>query len=829
MAIEFKYEVSNPFYVDNLSDAVWNVALAGGLANIRTDNIILVNADVLSKPLHGCTFIRIINRERKILVAADLGFTAHSNPTNIAEDGLGITNQLGASWQTYNKPPTALVPIIPCIEQWKKVAIVGYGVIDRQFSPVAHPSASRFDMRQMRLNHSIFRAANSFNPSTYALKYGETLYSYQEVTGLRKCVMLMGGQPMYNGQTHGLDGRYDMFNFLVMPPDMDYPETSQLFPNNDFADTYVVFLGGVQKLWPTGIEIAGPLNAGERTVSNTPYVENATFWYNGSLTEEIIKVTANNKTEIMPVIDDPMRSIFNLTGFYKRFAGTAPALRVNNSRYRFRRSLQEPDYDDMPSWAGVTVTTNNSGVSSATFTGYNTDYFSDIEYSSKSDNTNYAYWETDNGTSQTSWQMFGADGTIAYNVSALIRHHLKPGVGNVASAKYKFRYNQGAVDTNVSYFKWLGWADGSDYLVDYDSNTENITPVVYERTQIASMRGSQVMFAQFGQKGSRGPAYKMKFIKSSVSHSVDVIVGDAINRLIYKGDVLKYEVLVDAISVDRKVYLDVEYYNAGQSGATSLMSSSISVWDATWTQKDNKWYKVSVEFPAAMYGKYIKYIHFRSSDSNSVKGDCLYYINEVQIINLIDMFNGRQFLSALNFRRRGWAETDLAHDPGMELFSYPFISVIAIIDDGAGNTSEFYYSPLYIDSNPDNNASNEYHPFDWTSNGLGYDDKTKWITGLHAIPFNNFIKEIIVFVGCFKTFEISAGKYVGPRAGGTLEAERFFFYPMSDLSFVSTYSTDDWDGGDIDNDAFDSFIDYQDALGWKAWALQLRSKYFSVE
>ena len=809
MSIEFRYRSINPYYVSDQKDVIWNIAKDNGISNIRFNNTIIVTADISSIPLHAISFVRITNRERKIIIATDIGHVKHNNESVDSQDDLSIKNQEGSSWETFNKPPSTIIPIIPVIENWKKITSNSYGRLDRQFSPVGYPDASRSDMRVMRLNHGSFRVSNSYNPNGYAIKYGTELFNYIENAGTRCCI-LRGTGPVS-----------DNFNFLIMPPDMDYPEGSQLFPNYTFDDTYEVTIGVSQKFWPTGLSIAGPLNVLSQTTNNTPYIEDETFSYFGSHVEKVVKIPANELTEVFPGMSDPSASFYNFVGIYKKFEGTAPGLRSNESRYRHRIAKGYPDYDDMTSWTGVTVVNTNSGVDSLSFFG-DDDYFSDIEYSAISDD-DYTRWQTDNGTSQSIWSVFNADGTSQYNTSSLIRHYFDESQKYV-SAKYDLRRTQGAEDSSAGYFKWLDWEDDLNYSVDYYNSTKEVSPVFYQRLQSATMRGNQKFIVELGRKGSRGRAYKLKFNKNSESFSIDITVGNAINRLVYKGDILKYEVLVDKTSVDKKIYVDLEYYDSGQTGNTSYMSGLVSTFDSEWTEKDNYWNKVHIDIPSAMYGKYIKHIHFVSSESSAVNGNCLFYINEVQILNVIDLFNGRQFLSAMNFRRRSWMNTTRPQDVNMSIFSYPFITLIGSIVDGNGDPVKNEYSTSFIDNGQD---SPNYYPYDYESNSAGYDDKTKWKVSHHSVEFNNFLQDVIIFIGCYKTEEYESGKWRGPNLGSILEVERFCLYPTSDLHFVVSYSTDNWTGGDIE-DTYDTFIDY-DELAWKAWALEVSGKYFDVD
>ena len=99
----------------------------------------------------------------------------------------------------------------------------------------------------------------------------------------------------------------------------------------------------------------------------------------------------------------------------------------------------------------------------------------------------------------------------------------------------------------------------------------------------------------------------------------------------------------------------------------------------------------------------------------------------------------------------------------------------------------------------------------------------------------DLLKEIRFFVGLPKTlFNLGDSKWHGPEPGGSLEVERMFLYPMADLNFVASYSTDKKSA--LGNPMtlakldlpYDNFIEY-DKLGYKAWALQVGSRFIPLE
>lgn len=801
MSIECFYKNTNPFFISDIKQILWNRTLSSGNQNTRFTDFVVITEDHPLKPLHTVSFLRVKNRERKVLAVCDIGGASHTNPNQSSVDGLNINNQQGLASETYNYPPFALCPILPCIEQWKKVTYDAPGsgaVSDRMFSPIEHPASTRDDMRLIRAYYSAFRISASFSPTSKALSYGNVFIN----KNLHAFIVPSANSPSYS--------------FLYMFPDMDFPEENELIISNNTFDTFAsvpLSVGSVN--WPTGFEISADLTSSERTTTNTPSVITSPIF---PTNQKILRCpTANFSNEAFPGNSDVAAGYWNLLGLVKRYKGTPHYKRSNATRYRH-------DFNLLANWTGIVVSTTSSGVSNLTF-DFAADYMQDVEYEVQSDN-DYLNWETDQATSN--FIPFQSNGTTPFVSGAKIRHRRDQSFGNSVPAKYNMRYNQGAVATGFGYFLWNDWVTGSDFLVDYYAETEDLSPLMNMRASLGN--GTQEKFIiNLGRIGARGNAYRFKFHKTSSSYSIDTIIGNVLNRQVYEGDMLKYEVLVDSISPDNKVYLDIEYYNSGVAGATSLLSTLVpaDIWKSEYTLKKNNWYKVTIPFPSAMNGKFIKNIRFRAIGNNATLGICRFYISEVQIINLLDCFNGRQFISSTNLRRVELGNTTLPQDSFANQNWRPFIGIVGVMEDPVtGNTGFF---------NIYGNVINEStFPFDSVVSGLGTDSRYKWFNVQMTIPYSAFLKEIIYLVTVPKTYQYSSGKWSGPQAGGSLDIERTYLYPTGCLDFVLSYSTDatqitsnPLSQLDLDK-PYNNPVDYDD-VGFKAFALKLTSKYFDVD
>lgn len=813
MSIEFRYRNFNPFFIDSLGDVLWNRALPDGKQNIRFNTLIVIKEDSPLFPLHAVSFTRVTNRERKMLLVTDIGGEGHFNPSQGSEDGLGILKQQGLPDQTHNEPPFAIVPIWPCIEQWKKItndapSSTGPSYL---YSPVFHPEATRDDIRNMRAFHHHFRVSNSFSPSSRALKTGLNFTKYDRITD--RTVRILNAPGLFPIT------ELSQFLFLYMAPDMDYPQENEMFTFNNAFDsttTRAVNDGNVEE--PDNFSLIGPLQPADDVVAKVPQVISSSVF---PTNQKVVSLPTIQSTDTNPGPLDPNWTLWNAQGVYFRVIGTPHHFRDNPTRYRH-------DFNRQTNFGGASVSTSSSGVTALTF-NEDEDYFQDTEYSQKSEASNFDRWETDNATGQVTWSLFETTGRVPFVAGALVRHRFDQLLDRIVPSKYNMRYNQGTLDSGLGYFLWDDWQDGQDALIDYFAETVDISPVIAMRTSLddPTFTEDEKFIIELGRKGGREDAYKIKFHKTA-SQDIDITVGDPIDRLVYKGDLFKYELLVDSLSVDDFFYIDIEYYDSGTSGSTSLLQTILS--DVTDSPSNlvirrNEWFKITIPLDD-IEGKYIKHIHFRSEENLSPLGICTAYFNEVQIINNLDMYNGKQFISCFNYRRVGLGENTIA-PPGGGSQWRPIVGIIPIfVDPNTGDPVEWHFSG--------NIVNESIEPFDSVASGLGTDDSFKWWTNQHTLRYSALLKEVIFFVGIPKTLELIPTEWHGPEPGGSFEVERMFLYPMCDINFVASYSTDEHSPTNNPmnltqlDEPYNDFINY-DVLGFKAWAMQLTARYFDID
>ena len=765
--IEFRYNNFNPYYVADMNDALLHRARGFGRANVRFDELTLVAEDLPTYPQHTTTFLNIINRERKVLVGVDLQLDSHDTPSIAALDQTGSLNQSGGPLETYTTThPSAFGPIVACQEQWKKLSFDALGVIKQADSLVTHPKATIAEVRNIQDNiHDYFRAGYGLSPTSSALKYSN-LFS-----------------------TVG-------YTYLIMPPDMDYPEKGTLLPNNTFDDTSDSPSLPPIVQWPDDFTVEWPLQAGDRAQANTPEVLPSSIY--GQF--DVVKIKAADlqlEEDNKPVLSDPERPCWWLLGVSYKFEGTAPTLRDNTPRYRYDHNLSE-----FSTWLGLSKVVNISGATLNVFEPSD-EYFMDVKYDKKSD-ADHTRWSS--SLSGGAWTAFDVGGTTVYDTDKIIRHFYDPSVGDYVPSHYKVRTTQGC-DVSGTY-AWLDWlVESAEYVVDYTLNNKFSSSVPF-RTRPAGGGDPTKFWTQFGTQGSRDNAYKIDIVKTSATFDFDVIIEDPIDRLVYKGDLLKYEVLVDSLSVDRKVYLDIEYYDSGVTGSTSMLSALIPtvIFDSSYTAYENRWHKVVIPLDG-IEGKYIKNIIFRADESNSYLGRLIYYITEVQIMNVVDMFNGRQVMLSSQFSRHGLEDTD--NTPLEAGYYLPVAGIVSQRVDGNGDIIEEDISQVYLDNTFDVPAT-------------GTDTELKWHHSLHTLNYSQYLKDITIFFGLYKTMVIGGSTgtdWAGPKAGGSVELERLFLYSMSDIDCVYSYCTEASGGG---------YIDYEN-VGYKAWAAKLRSLFIEVD
>jgi hypothetical protein len=814
MSIEFRYRNINPYFVDFLHDVVWNRMLSHGMQNMRFNSPVVIKEDSPTFPLHAFSFMKVTNRERKLIIAADIGGENHSIDADITSlDGLNIKNQQGASNETFSDPPFAIVPIWPCIELWKKITSAA-GSLDFLYSVVEHPEANRDDIRNMRSFHDEFRVSNTSNPvSAKSLRYGINFSKFDRT--LNRSIRLLNAPTILPPTNIN-----PLFLNLYMAPDMDYPQENEMIvENNDFnsVTNRVINDGDVDE--PDGFFLSGPLQSADDVLAKVPQVIDSLVLTLPDL--RVLKIPTIESSDTQPLdTTDPNWALWNNQGISFRVEGTPPYLRDNPTRYRH-------DFNRDGLANVVYVSTTN--VAALSFSPED-DYFQDTEYSQKSEPSNYERWESDNGTGGSVFTIFDSGGLTPFVSGAVIRHTFNQTLDRIVPARYDMRYNQGTYNSTFGHFLWDNWADGNDTLIDYFAETTDISPTISMRTSLDNPTFTEYekFVIELGRKGGREKAYKLKFRKTG-THDIDITVGNSIDRKIYKGDLLKYEILIDSLSLDGFCYLDIEYYDAGTSGSTSLLQDfPNNVVTEVQIERVNEWFKVTIPLDL-IEGKYIKHIHFRSESNQSALGISTMYFNEVQIINVLDMFNGRQFVSCFNYRRVGLGPNII--DPPLPSIHQwrPFVSLITIFADPiTGDPVNFYSSGTII------NESVE--PFDSVtvvSPILGTDERFKWWTSQHTIRFSSLLKEVIFFIGIPKTL-VSGGNTHGPQPGNSFEIERMFLYPMCDLSFVASYSTETDSPNNnpmtlVALDAeYDNFIPYN-PLGYKAWAVESSGRFVHID
>jgi len=781
MSIEFYTNAENPYFTDEPTRPSYHRALSSGLSNVEYDNLVIVTEDTPLFPLLSHSYLRIRNRERKVLLAVDLSHVEHLNPQLLASDGTNTTNQSGDSNETFLNPPSSLVPCFRPIEFYKKDSFDRLGIVKDYFSPISYPEPSLFDMRQIRLDFGILRTNNGTNPGGKSLKYG-SLFSSSDS---------------------------DAFKFLVVSSDIDYPEENEMTRlNNLFELTengVVIFdigLGGTRNaVWPQNWKIQRGQSG--LTNLNTPEVKDSLFH---PVFKSVSIPTNKFLTDVQPSITSETYPFWNMLGVYRVFEGTSEAERGAKSRYRYDHNrVTIATFNSYPK------ITNHNNISSTIFT-LNENYFYDMEYTHKSSD-DFLLWESDQGTAGNQWFPFIAGGYIDIaDIGDKVRHKF---VNDFMSGRdfknsnYDIRISQGAQDIGDGFFIWDNWQYSSQ-LIPYSS--EEIYSSNFTIQGNPGDQDEQYFRIELGRKGGRGIAYVVDFIKQNATFNYNLKLDILINRKVFKGDLLKYEILVDSMSADNKFYLDIEYYNTGLSGSTSFLSSLISIFNPSNTSDPNKWTKIEVPLDQ-IEGKYIKYIVFRSSESNGQLGRCVGYFNEIQLLNIMDQFNGRQFISNVNYGRQAIKDNT---DPHSGIYSQaykPIVMLVGYLSDRLGNIVDHKISAVQIDQEFDNP-------------GNGDDSDLKWFISTHVIPYSRFLKKVSIFYGIPKTMQVALNEMVGPNPGGRLDIERAYLLPTNSLDFILSYSTEDWNGGNI-YDPIDSFIDYTN-LGYKSWAVQLRSKYVEV-
>lgn len=781
MSIEFYSASDNPFFTSNQLKPIYHRSLSSGRANIKYDNIIIVTEDTPLFPLLSHSFVRVLNRERKLLIAVDLAHVEHINPQQISSDGTNTLNQSGDSSETYLKPPSSLVTTFRSIEFYKKDTFDKLGSVNDTFSPISYPEASRSDMRQIRLDFENLRISNPVNPGSRSLKIGQ-LYNSNDL---------------------------EAFKFLIMSPDMDYPEENEMIILNllfddtengvNIFDTSTFNIRA--SVWPEHWKI----NTGQSGLTdiNTPEVKESSI---EPLLNVISIPTAKFPSDTAPSITSEKYPFWNMLGIYKVFEGTSEAERGSKNRYRYDFNRVE-----LAIFNNYTQITDHSGIDAEDLR-IDEEYFYNMDYSHKS-SEDHLLWETDEGTAGNSWVPFTAGGYV--DISAIgdrIRHKLENDLDegrNYIQSNYDLRFSQGSDDDGLGYFVWSDW-EYTNILIDYD-DSEKIT----SNTTIKSNPGDQdeqYFRVELGRKGGRDKAFVLDFIKTNSTFEYNLKLDILLNRKVFKGDILKYEILIDSLSVDNKFYIDIEYYNTGLSGSTSFLSSAQTIFNSNQTEDFNRWHKVEIPLNL-IEGKYIKYIVFRGEESNSVLGRCLAYFNEIQILNIVDQFNGRQFVSTINYSRNEIKDNTDPHGPEFSQAYKPLVLLVGYLSDRFGNIVDHKISSATVDD-----------IFDDQDNNI--DNILKWFISVHSLPYSRFLNKVAIFYGIPKTLEYSPGLFIGPEPGGTFNIERASLFPTNAMDFILSYSTDDWESGNI-NDPVTGFVDYSE-LGYKAWALQLRSKYVEI-
>lgn len=781
VGIEFYYHTSPPFW--ELNSEYWRRAEASGNANICFANSEIVRELTPLYPLHTYNFIKVINRTNKTLIRVDIGGVAHQNENDISNDGLNIRNQEGPGRETYDAPPFGIAPLWYPIERYKKEHKVmtgnqkeDYGSNNASFFGSSLPT--RDMARAVRIWYQQNRIGDASNPGGHSLSVHEYMPNF-------------GDWP----------------RVLEMSPDQDYPD-GNLFENGEFnGSTYQPYPTSWPGLyWPEKWIIESNIPSQN---SNSTYVPSHQKYfpypYLGlGVWENTVKIATGND------LDYPSQNLalWDSHGIYQKWQGTQPWAREANNKPRCRHMFT--------SFSGVTINDSDSrgnvtdNVTNQVF-DLQEDYFWNVAYSNRSTQS-YQLWET-NRTVDGTWFFFDSDGTINYNqnVGASIRHTLGDPANDPAYkqhfSRYTVRWRQ-AVDNN-----WSDWNQiANSILVPEDSPV--ITLPVWSVQAASANPTSKVQYqVQMGNVGGRGKAYKVKFTKSNPSASFIRHIADSniYNRRIYKGDIFQYEVLLDESSVDGNFYIDLEIAsNKVESDSNNdIISNYVTIAVPT---RRNMWEKVQVDL-SQFEGMYIRKVVFKFFSSNANTGSCLCYFNEVQILNQMTRWLGRQFLFSARLATKNITAasfTNDAHKPAVRFY-------MRCIDQ----TGLEYYSLTTMRVSVDNLLS-------WTGGvqgGLDADNPWFWIRSIIQIPYDPNCVEIGIGLFVYRKLSNPDGSiWFGPNSGGELHIERMWLEPTSRMYFMGSYSTDN---APSQGDAFggNNFIQV-DTFGWKAWALQLRSRYF---